>query len=218
MDTDMSNHQPPTTNHQPSVLVCIPAYDAKLSVETALGLANCRDLYTGIVCVTNCCHVALARNRLARHFLDSKMDKMVFIDTDIGFKRGDFERLISSDVPIVGGVYRLRQEKQDLALVALPDKPLPDEPGVHEVARVATGFMAITRLALLTMVNLSEQVVPFGPAGDTCWDFFPQGVRESQYVSEDYCFCDLAREVGVKVYADTRIVLGHVSKRLYEVA
>jgi hypothetical protein len=46
--------------------------------------------------------------------------------------------------------------------------------------------------------------------------FFPSGLLDGEFLSEDYYFCELAALAGIAVYVDTQIRLRHVGKQVYE--
>jgi choline kinase len=47
------------------------------------------------------------------------------------------------------------------------------------------------------------------------WDFFPVGVVNKEYLSEDWYFCDKARALGFKVMLDTRVQLRHEGSAIF---
>lgn len=155
-----------------------------------------------------------ARNRAAASFLASDCDRMLFIDTDIGFTADDIKHIVESEEPIVGGIYPLKCMDLKPCLSVLPGhKPTPVG-GLIPVAWVGTGFLSIKREvfeALKTKENL------YTTHGRDEWDFFRSGVYEGQYFSEDIGFCHAARAAGFKVMVDTRIQLLHEGSIKYPI-
>ena len=103
-----------------------------------------------------------------------------------------------------------------------------DEHGFIEVANTTTGFMCIKRRVLTKMkeaypelhYNLSPPRDPneLRPSEENNFLFFDCRVspETNEYLSEDYAFCKLWREIGGKVMADTASKLSHLGQYLFE--
>lgn len=93
-----------------------------------------------------------------------------------------------------------------------------------EVRHVGTGFMRIKREVFTTMIEKYGDEIMFDYAGDeptfkgvSGFDFFPAGIDKRfevgtgkrQYLSEDWFFCERARECGYKIYAAPWVRLVH---------
>ncbi len=99
-----------------------------------------------------------ARSVLARAFLDSDCDDMIFADADMGWQPSAAARVIASDKEIVAGIGRKRvdlADPKDLAgwcvrLLPGSERALvhDNDMGMIEVEAVGTGFMKISRSAL----------------------------------------------------------------------
>lgn len=180
------------------------------------------------------------RNRDATHFVKGDFDKLLTIDADIEWTYEDFRRLLTSDKPIVGGIYPLKgfpvvanfnplkdqgteliKTHRGLDLDALKEfvhKYADPQTGEAEVRHVPTGFMAVRRDVMAKLTYSVETYWTFDPVGgkrDGFYDFYPCGVHDSQYMSEDWNFCRLAKEAGFSVYINTKILLGHVGTHVY---
>lgn len=166
-------------------------------------------------------------NRIAADFLASDSEIWINIDADIHFSAKDIDNLTSHDLPLVYGIYPKKQEDTPPCCATLNDKiPEPDANGLIELRRSGRGFMLVRRDLLESMKEENG-----GPAlayhnhGRTEWDFFPTMVIEGEmstapkgereFISEDWAFCERARALGVKVMADTRIVLAHEGPKVY---
>lgn len=51
----------------------------------------------------------------------------------------------------------------------------------------------------------------------TCWNFFHSGVWDSTWLSEDWWFSEVWREMGGKIFADTNVQLVHVGHADYPI-
>jgi len=101
---------------------------------------------------------------------------------------------------------------------------------LHEVKHIGTGFLRIRREVFESMMSKIGIGMSFDYSGDeSCfqgkigYDFFPSGpdqrfelgTGKRQYLSEDWFFCERARECGYKVYAAPWIKLVHVGPYEY---
>lgn len=93
-----------------------------------------------------------------------------------------------------------------------------------EVRQLGTGFLRIHREVFTTMITKLGDGITYDQSSDeplfqgrTGYDFFPTGpdVRfplgsgGRQYLSEDWAFCELARQCGFKLYAAPWVRLTH---------
>lgn len=152
-------------------------------------------------------HPGRGRNRAAADFLASGCEYLLFIDADILFSRGQIDRLMESAEPVLGGIYCLKTaEATAPCLQTLPGAQPIACGGIEEVKRTGTGFLRIHRSVF---EKLKEFATPYNNHGRDEWDFFPSGVVDGEWLSEDWYFCDLARRAGFRVMVDTTIQVGH---------
>lgn len=83
---------------------------------------------------------------------------------------------------------------------------------------IPTGFMMIKRIvADLLVLNYPEKKYNNNVAGyndgDYFYDFFACGVVDGIYLSEDYFFCKLCRDIGIELFLDTQSTLVHTGKQ-----
>jgi hypothetical protein len=164
--------------------------------------------------------VSRARNRLAADFMESvDCTHLLFIDSDVVFEPEHIVRLLSHDEAIVGGLYALKTGAFHWCVDGIL-KPRQD--GLVEVRHTGAGFMAVKREVFERMIEA------FGPeigytaydceGGRTEHDFFRVGVfheqenKVSRLYSEDWGFCERARELGYKIYVDPKIALKHIGQ------
>jgi hypothetical protein len=96
----------------------------------------------------------------------------------------------------------------------LPDAGVQITGGLEEIQRGGTGFMRIHRSVFEAM---KRPELEYDNHGELQWDFFRVGIKNREYLSEDWFFCDDARELGFKVMLDTRIQLLHVGQVNYPI-
>jgi hypothetical protein len=163
-------------------------------------------------------YIVSARNTAAADFLESKCTHLMFIDADIIFLAAHIERLLSHDEAIVGGLYPKKCEgPMKWVCNALPERPPIDERGLLPLRHIGTGFMLIKRVVFEAMLQVeSDKLLYYEDEIDRpLWNFFrmPLTVDDKgkpRLVSEDWNFCNVARERGFKVYADTNVILKHI--------
>ncbi len=167
--------------------------------------------------------VSRARNRLAKQFLESDATHLLFLDTDLIFSAEQIERLVSHDLPITAGLYPKKQDQLAWVCNTLPEYGDKDAAtGLQRILYAGTGCLLIKREVFEAIAALFPEIRYDGDAGEPegpYWDFFRVGVcaveNRRRYLSEDWYFCEMARQAGFKVFADTQVVLKHVGMAIY---
>jgi hypothetical protein len=155
---------------------------------------------------------------MASHFLkneDSLGEVLLMVDRDITWRSGDLEYLAwaaADTKSIVGGVYAKRGYGAGTAIRFREGQSFDDD--LIEADYASTGFFAVHRSVLEAMAqtlvpcldSLTDRSIDF-------WPFFMPMVQETrlgtEYLSEDWAFCERAKELGFKVYAAMRPTLVH---------
>ncbi|HVX59095.1 MAG TPA: hypothetical protein VHC19_00790 [Pirellulales bacterium] len=124
-------------------------------------------------------------------------------------------------MPIVSAIYP-KKSRRALASHVLPGTKeivFGQGGGLVEILYAATGFLLVKRQVYLDMQHqlglpycnerFDSPVIPFfhpilKPDGTGLW-----------YLSEDYSFCERARQCGYRIWADTTIRLGHIGKYVF---
>ena len=155
-----------------------------------------------------------ARMGMTKEFLESDFSHMMWLDADIDFTPDDVISLWNMDADIAVGVYRMKTEESMFAAWVdgelIDDLDQFDEP--IEVDYAGTGFMLIKREcleALARKVPHYENEVEEIPA------LYQTPIRHGTLLSEDYFFCELARDNGYKVMMDPSVRLGHWGLKRY---
>ena len=212
------NKQTPTLP-KPIIYVAMPCYDS-VHRDTVVSLMKLfgkfRDV--GISSQFNIVRSSLinhARNLATCGFLASDCDHMLFIDADVEFEPEAVLRMLVVQKDIVCTPYRVKlidARKIKYAVDFEDEKKIEMLPGeIVEVEQGPAGLMVINRrvfdklmkmhpemhikhMGSLTKDLNSEYLFNF-------WDttFNP---KTSLWKGEDLSFCDLARSVGFKIYAN----------------
>ena len=165
---------------------------------------------------------------------------LFFLDADIGFNHKNVERLLNFDKDLVCGVYPTKGINWE-RLKALDNKTVKPQNlmnynvnfidasnikldnGFAEVKEGATGFMLIKKEVFLKLKdNYSDLKFTPRPSSilsgsDNCYDFFKVGNYKDKngnvnYLSEDFYFSTLWRDIGGKIFADMTSELSHLGK------
>jgi len=171
--------------------------------------------------------VSRARSIAGSAFLRSDADVMVSIDSDIWFRPEDVVTLAekAKRYGIIAALYMTRSLSTQPALMLPPGQEVIFGPGRQpiEVPYASTGFVAVARRVFERM----SQTLPLCHQGwtdrgtDTSfWPFYMPFVIPSEgeghiYLSEDWAFCERAKQQGDKVWLDPSIRLGHIGSYMY---
>ncbi len=196
--------------------------------------------------ITNESLITRARNDMARIFMESGHDYLMFIDADIGFGPDAVTTLLAGDKDIACGIYPKKEVNWDsIKRAARADKideleahagafvfnmvgdghAETDEQGFFEVRHGGTGFMLIKR-------RVFEELAPHVPTyrvssfqdpatGEyvkpLTHEYFATSIDATgALLSEDYHFCELWRKHGGQIHAHPFIRLTHTGTYTYD--
>jgi len=233
---------------RPSIMIATPMYGGMCTGSYVVGLlgtvAKMRELGVSIYWaqMMNESLITRARNELARLFLESEHDYLMFIDADIQFDGNAVAALMAADKDIVCGIYPKKEldwkqvskaakdGKDNLADYAGAfvfnmvggNHQETDEDGLIEVRHGGTGFMLIKRGVFdhlkphVPTYRISTHRDENGYIKPLTHEFFATSIDEGgALLSEDYHFCELFRKHGGKIYANPFIPLQHVGTYIY---
>lgn len=176
------------------------------------------------------------RNKIANHVLQNKnSDVLLFIDADIEFNPVEIYQMLLLDKDIIGAVVPLKAiHFEHIKLATFLKKNTVDLPyfggyfnincevdSIREdvlnnrpfkVDRIGTAVLSIKKDVLIKMSETAQtykENTPSQPDGPAFFDFFPVKIEDGQMMSEDYSFCNKAREIGYDVYATAYPLIGH---------
>ncbi|HTE43179.1 MAG TPA: hypothetical protein VK629_20320 [Steroidobacteraceae bacterium] len=198
-------------------LIATPLHSGTADREFITGLLAAQGLYAGWMCLEGHANICRARDLLAAQFLATDCDSMIFIDGDVGFSRQDMELLLASPFPLTAGLYRRKNDSADWVCHPQPHEAPRDAdyPSLARIVRVGTGFLRIDRKVFETLAA-GNHINVYANGDQQVNQFFPTGLYQGEFLSEDYYFCELAAKAGFSIYVDTRIKLKHVGRRVYQ--
>jgi glycosyltransferase involved in cell wall biosynthesis len=132
--------------------------------------------------------LTMNRNRLVDQSMEKNVDYILFMDSDMIFPKDALLRLLAHKKDIVGCVYRRRSPPFD-SMGDITATPEDIEKGnLVEAQRLPGGFVLISSWVFRGLP----------------WPWYHEryNMKDKAALSEDYCFCDLARENGFKLYCD----------------
>jgi hypothetical protein len=172
-----------------------------------------------------------ARNYCADEFLRSASDHLLFVDSDIGFKAEDAIELLilqiqNPEYGIIGGPYKMKTLAKN-AWAFNYDKDFdPDATEPQEVSGTGTGFMLIHRWVFEKFTKSYPELMyrpdsypgtPFDGSRDIMkffrYEIDPETRRD---LTEDYWFCNRARDIGIKTWLCSWMKLRHAGMHIFE--
>lgn len=171
--------------------------------------------------------VSRARSIIASAFLRSDADVLLSIDTDIWFRPQDAITLCeqAGGKDIISALYMTRNMNTQPALMLPPDEDVLFSQGSPpvEVPFGSTGFMAVHRRVFEKLsedLPLCHKGWTDRGANTSFWPFYmpypiPWDGDGHMYLSEDWAFCQRARDAGFQVWLDPGIRLGHIGSYMY---
>ena len=197
-------------------LLATPLHSGAAEREFIIGLLQSHGLYAAWTCLEGQANISRARDILAAQVLASDCTALVFIDGDIGFSRQDLQLLLESPYSITAGLYQRKNASGHWVCVPQPDAAasVAGQPSYRTVQRVGTGFLRIDRAVFQKLID-DKIVVGYPLDNNQLHQFFPSGVLDGHFLSEDYYFCELAARAGFDIHIDTRIRLKHVGRFIY---
>lgn len=238
---------------KPTVLICSPAFGGNfthayvLSIMATVPVLHAEGIKYGFLTIPTESLISRLRNRCAQVALAHKVDKLFFIDADVGWTPDQFLQIYYSKKALVGGTYPLKQivprlaynplvshiediekekgltEPRSIEELRLIKDYFSEDNGEVEVRHIPTGFMSID-------VKLFEQLKPHVAhyeQADTVnpeirtphWEFFPAGARDGEFESEDWAFCRLVKEhTDEKVWLNSNIICTHTGVNTFRIA
>lgn len=146
------------------------------------------------------------RNLIVQDALAAGSDYLFFLDTDLTFSPDGILKLLGHKKDIIGGAYNMKQPGPPVSTLKMADAngkllKLLEHPteDIFKCYSVPTGFMLIRLAAIKNMVN------PFDFARN----------EQGGLIGEDVNFCKRCAEMGLDIWCDPTINIGHIGEYLY---
>ena len=204
-----------STQLKPSVYIAMPCYDSvKIGTMTSIIRLIQQLAKSGISVGINTMKSPLihqARNYLSSLFMVSPYTHLLFIDSDVEFKPEAVLRMLVAKKDIICTPYRVKSEDTSKSIYTVDFvKPMILENGLIEIKAGPTGLMLIKKEVFEKIIKnfpelkIKNSVLPEpGKDHDYYYNFFDFKFKDGYSVGEDVSFCQLVREAGFKIFANT---------------
>ena len=164
--------------------------------------------------------IDVARNKLARAFLDSKADELLMIDSDLSWHPPDIMRLIARDKPVVGGAGPFRDGTGAFPARLIPDTSLATVCG-YFLRKLPTMMMKIQRTVFTQLIDAGLAPIKREWAWDNKGEddskeqyhqFFAFREEADRIISEDFTFCDKWKSIGGQLWFEADMTICHYGK------
>ena len=189
------------------------------ALAAAITACEARGDTTSLQVLAGSCYVQVARNELVKKFRDEAGDVALFWDDDISLAASDVLKLIDSPDEVTGVTYRYKTHIEDYPVVIRTSEegfPKVRADGCIEAVGLPTGMLAVKRSAIEKLVATHPERAYFkrqnGILLDGFVDLFPQGIRDGQWVGEDYAFCRLWTDLGETMWLVPDVDISHWAK------
>lgn len=158
------------------------------------------------------------RNSVLNDFLNSKANRLFWIDSDQTWRPAQFVRLLalSKLTPIVGATYPAKTDQPTFYVRFNPETGLTaNEMGLVEVYGMGLGFTVLQREPLERLAATKPKV--FDEISNvTMADVFRWDVIDGKRQGEDMAFFADLRALGYKVMLDPLTDIGHIGVKEYK--
>lgn len=205
-----------------SVLFATPCYGGQVTAQHFRSCLDTKEVLTQVglkhdwLIMWNESLVQRARNNLAKEFLETDYQKLMFLDADIEFTADDVSKVWNLQADIAVGVYTMKKIGAGYA-AWVKGKLVKDLDKFNEPINVdyaGTGFMMIDRSVFEKMRDLDPSKIHEEGTG-TSYAWFDPRVDDGIYLSEDYAFCKDARAIGYDITMDPSVKLIHHGHHAY---
>lgn len=179
-----------------------------------------------------------ARNSLVNMFMNSRCQRLLFVDSDQIWQKEAALMLFQSNRRIIAGVTPHKRfpinlnfdpkEEHKKYFKDLSNKSSQeyiefaraecDPKGEVEVAKAGFGFIMIDRSVFELMIPLVSEYQAFDNNNDAIHhEIFSMGAVNGKYLGEDWAFCNLAKRLEIPMYINANCTLGHQGQFTFHV-
>jgi glycosyltransferase involved in cell wall biosynthesis len=156
-------------------------------------------------------YISAARANMTRKALDAGADVVMYLDYDLSWPPLALLRLLLTPGDVVAGAYRFKKDDEEyMAQVNVDDvgRPVCRADGCISTARVAAGFLKLTRRAITRFGNAYPHLL-YGPADHPSVDLFNHGAHKGVWWGEDYAFCRNWTDAGGDIWIVPDLDIDH---------
>lgn len=186
-------------------------YVHSLCESIKLGLKH--DLAINAIFLANESILPMARNELINLAYQQEYDSMVFIDDDEYWDHKALINILQSPKDVVCLPVVNKGDKKIEYNVFLDDKVERDTDGYIKVKRVGTGFMKLSRKAIVDLWESNPEIEFRGKKLKLICDY---GMQNSSFVGEDILLCRKLREMGYNIWVNPVHTVAHMGPKMYK--
>lgn len=178
--------------------------------------------------------IAKARNRIATDFLREcpEADCLFFLDDDVDWPAEKVLEFIQRPEPVVAGIYPQKKATADFPVSLAYDTTsgeLIEKDGLFRAILVPTGFLRIKRWVLEKLAEPPTRLFKdaiMNVAGQqeygSFYGIFESGIGPVEdgdqpwWWGEDYVFSRKCQTLGIDIWVDPHITMGHVGRKRWE--
>lgn len=196
------------------VMIGTPCYDGRIDVWYVNSLSNtikqsaAHEVEITPMWVSFDALLQRARNDTIQLALETNVDALIWIDSDIEWEPEWFFKLLDYPHDIVGGTYRKKGDKEEYVLRQMIRQPIDPITKLVEVDGLGTGFVKLSRRAMQYLWNSSKPYTD-SKDGKERRMIFDVGIENDTLVSEDIHMFNKLKAAGFKIYLDTTMTCNH---------
>ena len=197
------------------LLIGTPAYNSLVHTDylhSVMSYTRLKDIRFSVLTLGNESLITRARNKIFSIFVAYDFDYLLFLDADIMFPANGLVKLLNHNKHLIGAPVRLKDPNRVVYNYGevLDDSQKP----LLKVDRIGCAVMLISKQLALDVVKECQESGeyyyhnPDYTRGEQIsrikiYNAFRVGVSDGEYLSEDFYFCKLARQLGYDIYVDT---------------
>jgi hypothetical protein len=153
-------------------------------------------------------HLPFNRDLLTSQFLASKCSKLLWVDSDIGFRNEHFQALLDARKDFVGGCYATKD-----AARRIPTELLGIQEGeLQQADYVPSGFLLLSRDCVQRMTDAHAHRRYRSASGrETCALWYQEFA-----MGDDTSFCARWRALGGEIWLHSGVVVDHIGNHVYQ--
>lgn len=204
------------------LLIGTPAYGSQVHLDYLHSIMSFyrEGIRFTILSIGNESLVTRARNTIVSAFHHSTAyTHLFFLDADVGIEGISLKQLIAHGRDVVGAPVPLKTVRDTGERMYNYSRVLAREAdGLLRVAHVGTAALLLSREAVSRLVEAAKArgdvyELRRDDAGKATeqpqYDVFQVGVRDGDYLSEDFWICQSLRDLGMEIYVDPDVRVSH---------
>lgn len=193
----------------------IPALTVKSLLDT-FSLCHKMEITCKLGMVSGSAVVQWARDEVVAMFLQSDVNRLFWIDSDMVWTPEQFMRMLALSQlrSVVCATYPAKTEPVTFYVNNIDNDVTTDELGLMSIYGVGLGFTVMQRGVIEELAAKAPQVRD-EISGRSNAAIFRVGSVDGKREGEDMAFFRDVRELGHKVWLDPEINLGHIGQKMY---